>query len=233
MKNHFSEELVTVNKNRQIIYSFLATVYAKEVTIEFLNDLLKKKEFFLALAENPDIQSTELARGFKNLGEYIQALEGRELKAVQVELAVDYAALFLGIQPDLPHPSESAYLSKDHFIMQQPRDNAMEMYKIIGLEKASNFLEPEDHIALELTFMAQLCEKTDAALKNSDQARLKNLLEVQRDFLNQHLDKWVPKLADDVTEHAKKDFYRAVARITKAFLKFDEKVLSELTEGAP
>jgi TorA maturation chaperone TorD len=109
----------------------------------------------------------------------------------------------------------------------------MEMYKSMGLEKVGKFTEPEDHIALELQFMAQLSGKTCEALKSKDRAAAEKYLEVQRDFLNEHLARWVPKLIADIKKGARMEFYKAIAKITEGYVKTDVEVVLEMLRLLP
>jgi anaerobic sulfite reductase subunit A len=115
--------------------------------------------------------------------------------------------------------------------MQQARDDVLKVYRSMGVDKASGFAEPEDHIAMELQFMNHMCEKTNTALEDEKLADAKTCLEVQRDFLDEHLGKWVPKLAADILKSARGDFYKAVAKITKGYVEMDKKVVAELMDN--
>lgn len=115
--------------------------------------------------------------------------------------------------------------------MQEPRDEVLKLYRSMGVDRSGQFKEPEDHIALELQFMTHLCEKTNAALKDGDFREAKRCLEVQRDFLNEHLGKWVPKLSADILKSARREFYKAVAKITEGYVEMDRKLIVELIDN--
>ena len=117
--------------------------------------------------------------------------------------------------------------------MQKPRDDVLKIYRSMGVDKAGEFAEPEDHIALELQFMTHLCDKTSAALKDGNLLEAKECLRVQRDFLSEHLDKWVPKLAADILKSARGEFYKAVAKITKGYVAMDVQLVAELMDNLP
>lgn len=86
--------------------------------------------------------------------------------------------------------------------------------------KAQDYHEPEDHIALELRFMGRLCrDKSDISLR------------MQKDFLEDHLMKWVPGFCDELCEKSSSDLYRGIGKITKGFLISEEELLNELHEG--
>lgn len=225
------QELISVNENRKVLYGFLARIYATEVTVDYLRELSEKKELFLASAEDPEVRGTELADGFRQIAEYASSLKGMDLESVRLELAVEYAGLFLGVWRVPPHPSESSYLTERQLVMQKPRDDVLKIYRSMSLDKAGNFAEPEDHIALELQFMTHLCEKTSTVLRDSNFLEAKKCLEVQGDFLSEHLGKWVPKLTADILKSARQEFYKAVAKITKGYVEMDKQIVAELIDN--
>jgi anaerobic sulfite reductase subunit A len=195
--------------------------------------LSEKSALFFASAQDPDLIETDLADGFKQIADFASSLKEPDLEKVRLDLAVEYAGLFLGVWGKPGHPSESYYLTKGQLIMQQPRDDVLKLYKAMGVDKAGQFKEPEDHIALELQFMAHLCDKTNAALKDGNFKDARKYLDVQRNFLDEHLGKWVPKLASDILTSARHEFYRAIAKITKAYVDADKELVAHLDENLP
>jgi anaerobic sulfite reductase subunit A len=195
--------------------------------------LSEKRELFLASAQDPDLTGTDLAEGFNQLANFASSLKRADLEKVRVDLAVEYAGLFLGVWGKPAHPSESYYLTRGQLIMQQPRDQMLRLYRAMGIGRAGQFKEPEDHIALELQFMAHLCGMTTAALKDGNFKDARRYLDAQRSFLDEHLGKWVPKLASDILESAKDEFYKAVAKITKAYVDADMGLVADLDENLP
>lgn len=114
--------------------------------------------------------------------------------------------------------------------MQKPRDEILDLYNRMGLVKTSEFTEPEDHITLELQFMAHLCNKTREALMHGNCVEAKKYLEVQRDFLNAHLGIWVQLLVADILKGGKIEFYKAVGKITRAYVEMDTEIVLELLD---
>jgi TorA maturation chaperone TorD len=193
--------------------------------------LSAKKDLFLASAQDPEVSATELAEGFKQIADYASSLKADELEKARLELAIEYAGLFLGVWHVPAHPSESAYFTGGQAIMQEPRDKVLEIYRSMSVDRGDQFKEPEDHIALELQFMAHVCEKSNAALKDNNIVETRRCLEVQRDFLNDHLGKWVPNLSADIQKSARREFYKAIAKITEGYVEMDKKVVAELLES--
>ena len=223
------QEAILANDNRKTIYEFLARTYATEATVEYLQQFVKKKDLFRASARDPEIHGTELADGFGQIADYASSIEGADFDKVRVGLAVEYAGLFLGAWR-LPHPSESVYVTEGQLLMQKPRDQVLKVYRDMGVDKVDQFTQPEDHIALELQFMAHLCDSTSLALKEGRLSDATKYLDVQKGFLDEHLIKWVPKLAADIIKSARAEFYKAIAKITEGYVEIDKEVVAELAE---
>jgi TorA maturation chaperone TorD len=226
--NHLPHDRrMAVNKDRYRVYVFLSKLYEREVSLELLKDLSGENSPFGTSGELGD---EGLLKGFQLMSKYIKDAKGRDLNQVRLELAVEYANLFLGFRAKPSHPSESVYLSEDHTMYQEPRDRVLRTYRNAGVDKAKEYAEPEDHIAIELQFMAYLCRKTVEAIERSEKAEEKKLLQIQREFLNDHLAKWVPRLTRDILETAGIDFYKGLAYVTDAFVELDRDSIPHLIE---
>ena len=150
----------------------------------------------------------------------------KELK----KLAIDFARLFVGPYSLPAPPYGSVYLEGERKIMGDSTLEVQERYRRAGVELSDNFRDVPDHIAAELEFMYFLIFKEIQALENSDVDTAIDYLEKQRAFLREHLGAWVFDFADSIEENAETDFYKNLARATKAFIEqnFDE--LSDLSE---
>ncbi len=114
----FNEELLTVLNNRRLIYWFLSRICEKEIKGDFLKDLISSNNPVLRLDESIDVGDEEIREGLNLMKKYIDRALKRDLKEVELELAVDYANIFLGVKKKPPHPSESVY--KTGLLMQEP-----------------------------------------------------------------------------------------------------------------
>ncbi len=220
-------------KARQNIYAFLGRVFEKEIDDDFLRALISNKEAFFKSSLDSSINPI-IREGARELYNYLSELDEGKLEKVKLELAADYASLFLGVLHasegvGIIHPSESAYLTG--FLYQEPRDEVRKLYLDNGLVKSPQFKEPEDHIALELYFMAHLCRKALRALKSRKTEELSSNLETQMEFLEKHLLKWAPKLMDDVIRYAETAFYRGVGKIAKGLLETDKDQIEKLARS--
>lgn len=216
------EKLQELNKNRAGLYSFLSRIYRQEMDKELLENMKSSKPL--------NIDDAEMACACNKLR---KILERGPINEEYVEnLEADYASLFLGIGRYPVHPYESVYLSEDRVIMGESRDDVLRMYFREGLQKVDSFKEPEDHIAVELEFMAFLCGQLQEALSRGTKDTGQRLIEVQKDFFEKHLKSWVPEFCDDIVMHASQyDFYQAMANITKRYILLEETTLLQISEA--
>jgi putative dimethyl sulfoxide reductase chaperone len=215
-----NSELGRVMAERQAMYRFLARLYCKEVDSELLQEISQMD--FSADTGVPDID-----QGFQMLGRYLHAVNETTL----TDLAADYARIFLGAGPKQAggaFPYESVYTSPRGLLMQEARDQVVAFYRQEGIQRSVDFHESEDHIALELEFVAHLCEKTAQALDAQDVSVTARYLQTQNVFLESHLCGWAPRLCADVTDIAATDFYKAIAAITTGYLAIDQNLIADL-----
>jgi TorA maturation chaperone TorD len=170
---------------------------------------------------------TELERQLKTLGSeafrYITMMRsewigrGNEID----DLCVDFAKLFVGPYALLAPPYGSVYLDSERRVMGSSTMDVHTRYVNAGLEIATHFKEPPDHIAVELEFMHFLIFKEIDATSRNDIDRAIEYVDQQEAFLENHLAAWVPVFARHVVENATTDFYKHLARATDLFIKHE------------
>lgn len=145
-------------------------------------------------------------------------------------LRVDYARIFLaaGIyEGDTAVPFESVFTGEEGILMDDARDEVLAIYRNEDVTVQADLNTPEDHISFELEFMAILCDRIASALREGNDAEAARLLELQRDFAQNHLLNWVPQLAERVDNYAKEAFYPAFMDYALGFIENDEAWLEE------
>ncbi len=119
----------------------------------------------------------------------------------------EYAHIFL--LPVGVKPFESAYRGKDNLLMQEPWVEVKKQYRKCGLLSNNSYGHPEDHVAVELSFMVHLIGGgTNAAL--------------EKNFFEEHVSTWIPQLLQDMSENKYSDFYRCVSEYGLSFLRSEE-----------
>ncbi len=191
------------------LYRLLSRLYRVEVDAPLLA-ALKGMTF-------PEAANDTLAEGYAMLRTY---LDGCGEDALD-ELAVDYATVFLAAgsaDGAAAIPCESVYTSPKKIFMQEAWEDVRRIYGEHGLGKASGLSDlMEDHVALELEYMATLVERRAP--------------QDEKDFLERHLLNWLPGFVADIDRYARSDFYKAVGRMTLGFLQLEQGLLTALTDG--
>jgi len=218
------------NEGRRYVYNLLSRLYAREVDAELLEELVRAAESGELAARFEALSQLDerVGRGLDLILGYLRGAAGRDRREVLLELAAEYASLFLGLKGTPPHPSESAYMSAGHLIYQEQRDEVLSIYRDMGVDKVESFREPEDHIALELSFMSYLIGRTLEEVGKGNLGEARRMMKVQREFLREHLLKWSGAFARDVESSSEVDFYKGLGYLTDGFLSLDEASMDEL-----
>ena len=98
--------------------------------------------------------------------------------------------------------------------------NLSALYASKGLTMREDMFKiMEDHIGLELNFMAELLkEESDTA----DEAAADDLRKQQCEFFQTHLINWAAQFAADIYKYTERDFYKGVARMTMGFMEAEQ-----------
>ena len=139
-------------------------------------------------------------------------------EAAFVEIRVDYTRLFIGPGVVIAPPWESVHFSEERLTFQQQTLEVREWYRRFGLQAEKIYQEPDDHVGLQLEFIAHLARLGLEAAEQNDSAALETAVKAQRDFLTEHLFRWVIGWCDLVEKNAQTDFYRGMARLCKGVM---------------
>lgn len=208
--------LIELMGERALAYRFLSRAYRTAPDAAFVAALRA------ASADRP--ADDPLAPFFAELA----SADASDDEALRIDLAADYNRLFLGMGPHPVPPYESVYTSPEHLLMQDARDEVLAAYRAQGLDAPDDFNLPEDHLALECAFAAELAARTAAACERGDREAADELVASQRAFVEEHLAAWVPAFCDDAEERARTSFYRGLAALTREQVEADRAVLAEL-----
>ncbi len=91
-------------------------------------------------------------------------------------------------------------------------------YSAFGTEVDRDADERADHIAVESEFMSVLCTKEAYAIKEGNPDHLDISVNAQRDFLKDHLARWLPAFANRVQQADPQGFYGKLAGFASAFV---------------
>jgi anaerobic sulfite reductase subunit A len=186
---------------RANVYHLLSKVYIKEVSPEFLK-ALKDEEMLATLSE---------------LGVDINKISDIEEKELLDALAEEYAALF--ILPGGLSPHESVRLKG--LLCQEPESEVIDFYKRCGLVLKEDTKIFADHLGMELDFMGYLADKETDALKDKDEKEALKWRGLQKEFFDEHINKWVFGYLDDLDKFSRHPFYSEMSKLTRGFLEVE------------
>lgn len=174
----------------------------------------------------------ELEAGLPHLQSWSQANRTGISDEAFTHLQADYTRLFVGIGKTLAPCWESVYFNRDRMVFQERTLQVRQWYRSFGLEPEKLYKEPDDHIGLELSFLAYLAKLGLQALDENDETQFEKLLHAQFQFISEHPLKWVRDWCKLVVEYAETDFYRGLALLTHgALLVMAEQLQTGIPQG--
>jgi TorA maturation chaperone TorD len=135
------------------------------------------------------------------------------------EMHADHRRLFLGPERMLACPYESVYLNEEHLTFGSQTLAVRDWYRRYGLHAPAEGREPDDHIGLELVFVAHLCLRALDAAEHGDEESVADSCRALREFLSEHLLLWADECLDHVLAHAQTQFYQGVGQLTRGILR--------------
>lgn len=146
----------------------------------------------------------DLARVTKAVAALSECLDSRP------RIAQAHSKLFIDPFKILTPPWAAYYLDPDKQLLGPVSQYAAEAYVEAGLAPGTRHTEPPDHVAHELEFMYYLACRQAESDDPAWQARSTR-------FWQQHLGRWLPRLAASVAENTEEDYYARLAELTLAF----------------
>lgn len=221
MPAEVAESLASFCESRGGVYALLSRCFEKELDAAFIEALQAEGAF-----ESDDATLTER---FTALRDNLTTCDEAALE----ELAVVFNRVFFGMGPRTAQkafPYESVYTSEKGLMMQDAFSEVKKFYRTAGFEKAAGFTEPEDHLAIELAFMARLADQAAAALREGNEEAAEQLIAKQQEFLHTHLLNWTSPFFTEVRSAAEGGFYADLASFAEAYLRADAEALTEVLE---
>ena len=161
--------------------------------------------------------------------EYLGKLDGTDFDALRTRVATEYAELFVGPRAPLAPLYESVYVGAVHRLNTNVTMQVRRFYEQCGMRVVKRDTVPNDHIGLELEFMAQLTAREADALESGDAGEASRLCSTQLDFLQNHLGAWVDAFASRVSGAYCADYYDAWGRFVQSFVSEQQAYLTDLS----
>lgn len=164
-------------------------------------------------AEHPDT-----ARGLALMREWAAAVGPTLDPAALDDLRADYTGLFLGPGKVLAPPWESVYFSEERLLFQGETHAVRDWYARFGMRVEHEGSEPDDHIGLELLFLAELAGRELEAIEQGRIDMAVGPRAARRDFAAAHPARWVGPWCEQVLQHGRTHLYRGAALVARGLL---------------
>lgn len=182
----------------------LAALHDRELTAEMLA-ALHEAHFPDCLGLLPaSASATEAWRTMRNT---LALLPSRPDARLLDDLAAEYAAIYL-TNAYGASPLESVWLDDDHLTCQDAMFQLREIYAAAGLATRNWRQRPDDHLVLQLLYVAHAARNADI---DEDWRALASMLD-------EHLLRWIDGFASRIVARSEASFYAALAVLTSAWL---------------
>lgn len=197
---------------RHFVYRLFQRLFGDEPTAEFLSII--DKEIVVMSFESLDIHASS-----EKLELFLRLLSQSVLASEKI--ASDYARIF--VEPaSLPAPPwESVYVEHGRVIMTKTTLDVRRAYCDYGFISQMYPRVPEDHIALELDFLASLASEAIKTFEHGKEVDCEKALEASSRFIQDHLGLWVDEFSHDVGKKGDSEFYAAACDALSMFIKAD------------
>lgn len=221
-------EIIEYNKGREVIYACFSRIFINTLTnneYKMLSEIIPSIETFKTDNKDDLLLNDGIAALSKFIKEY-SVLSVKQQEDVKNKTALEYTRLFcLGNGVDL---SESVYLSPSHLTGGEMESEVYHLYKKCNFEMNCKSNEPQDHLSYELMFMSFL-SKNISKKYASDKEMAVKLLEVQKEFLEKHILKWIELLIKRTISFKESyTFYLPALYFIAGFIKTDYDYIGEL-----
>lgn len=194
------------------------------VLLARLHDVEPEAEVLELLRQRPlaecfalPLSSAAAAAGLQMMDGFLADMPAPADASTCDDLAADFAAIYLSCARRVS-PTESYWLTEDHLERQEPMFAVRRWYAHHGLMARDWRRRADDHLVLELEFVAALM-RDGSLVALRDAAR----------FMDRHLRAWAPEFFDAVAVRADTAFYAGLARLTGAYLEAARDLLQALT----
>lgn len=164
-----------------------------------------------ANTETPDVVPDVMDQAWQALAVATPNPETVSLDA----LGVEFTRLLSGVQEGNgpPPPFESVW--REDRLIGETTVQVIEAYAKAGFSDIDLEAGPQDHVGVELKFIAMLALREAEAWQADDQSAAQLRRTQQHDFLNQHLAAWAPRWADAIIEQTREPLFAALAGLLK------------------
>lgn len=178
-------------------------------------DSARAREYALLatlLLRSPDAQLLSGLAGLRGdgspIGQAHAALAEAARRSSEESVAREYFALFAGLRDGALLPYASHYLTDT--LYGRPLAGLREMLERLGIERAPEQSEPEDHAGFLCEIMASLAGSDISAPFGAERA-----------FFEEHLASWIRRFFADLETTRSAEFYKCVGALGRTFIEVE------------
>lgn len=157
-----------------------------------------------------DCAGGELAAAWQELADFSRAMQA-------VEIAAEYDTLFGGVGKPEVYLFGSHYLAG--FLNEKPLAHLREDLMHLGIARLEQVSETEDHFSCLCAVMHHLIGEVAGSADG---------LQRQRLIFERHIASWSDPMCNAIAEHPKARFYKAAARLARAFTTIERQAFEML-----
>ena len=224
MTDENREAIEILLADRELLYSLLHKMVGRDPDQEMLDVL-----FSPAVCDAFRILSTEPGDAMEQAAGFLENWrdEKRSQEALD-EIRAEYVRTYIGPGKLPAPPWESVYFGEDSVLFQECTLKVREAYRTFDLLPAGYPHVPDDSLALELGFLAELARRSCSAFAEGNNEKLKKDLTGSQNFLTGHLLVWMPRYLERMDLVKTKLFYPQMSAYLFEFLKRDREILDEI-----
>jgi TorA maturation chaperone TorD len=219
----------TLAKIRRDLYGLLSSAY---IQLPEMKTLELKWEPAVELLKYPQEGSKEAFKQIQK-GLSLVQLSGPKKDRIDEEIlkniSKDWTRLFRGVVRDgiLP-PYESLYRAGR--LQKKPAQEINRLFSRMGIQVPEEWRQPPDYIGVELDLMRFLSDKEWRLRNDGEQSALREAVQEEKSFLEDHIALWVPVFCERMLEETREEYYRGLAHLTLGLVGFDRFWVSRLLD---
>lgn len=136
------------------------------------------------------------------------------------DLAADFAAIYLNHTYNAS-PMESVWIDEENLAYQDSMFTIRDIYKAHGVQAENWRMRSEDHMVMQMQFIAMLLRDHSGDLATLDEIAT---------FLDEHLLRWIGDFSERVASRCDTEFYGLITLLTAQYLDEIRDLLAEITE---
>jgi len=144
------------------------------------------------------------------------------------EIQLEFTRLFIGPGQPIAPPWESIYRTPEKLLFGWPALQVREAYRLEGFEIKCKYQMPEDHMGLELMFLASASDALAKTISNDNQSTIPLMIERHVDFISNHPLTWIEDFMNDVSASDSIGFYSGLIELIWGVLLWDLELLQEM-----